>query len=34
MALFLASSFEIYRLPGHNSAAPANLLRVIRGLAH
>ncbi len=34
MELFLASSFEIYRLPGHNSAPPANLLRVIRGLAH
>ena len=28
--LFTASAFEIYRLPGHNSAPPANLPRVIK----
>jgi len=32
-ALFVASSFEIYRLPGHNSSPPANIIRIIRGLA-
>ncbi len=30
LALFVASSFQIYRLPGHNSAPPANLPRVIK----
>ncbi len=30
VALFVASSFQIYRLPGHNSAPPANLPRVIK----
>ena len=32
-ALFAASTFEIYRLPGHNSAPPANILRIIREFA-
>lgn len=30
IALFVTSSFEIYRLPGHNSAPPANLFRILR----
>lgn len=30
VVLFVASTFEIYRLPGHNSAPPANLLRVTK----
>jgi hypothetical protein len=34
VALFVASGFEIYRLPGHNSAPPANLLQVITNFAH
>jgi len=34
VVLFVASTFEIYRLPGHNSAPPANLLQVIRNFAH
>ena len=34
VALFVASSFEIYQLPGHNSAPPANLLQVIKNLAY
>jgi hypothetical protein len=33
VVLFVASSFEIYRLPGHNSARPANLLRVSKNFA-
>jgi hypothetical protein len=33
VALFIASFFEIYRMPGHNSAPPANILRVFKGLA-
>ncbi|NIQ39656.1 MAG: hypothetical protein GTN81_13850 [Proteobacteria bacterium] len=33
IALFVASSFDIYRLPGHNSAAPANLFRILREFA-
>ena len=32
-ALFVASTFEIYRLPGHNSSPPANIFRIFRGLA-
>jgi hypothetical protein len=32
-ALFVASTFEIYRLPGHNSSPPANIIRIFRGLA-
>ncbi len=28
--LLVASTFEIYRLPGHNSAPPANLLRILK----
>lgn len=31
VALLLASSFTIYRLPGHNSAPPANIVRVLKG---
>ena len=31
--LFLASTFEIYRMPGHNSAPPANILRIFKSLA-
>lgn len=34
VALFFASSFEIYQLPGHNSAPTANLLRVIKAFAY
>jgi hypothetical protein len=30
-ALFGASTFEIYRVPGHNSAPPANILRIYGG---
>lgn len=30
VAVFVASSFQIYRLPGHSSAPPANLMRVIK----
>ena len=30
-ALFLASAFEIYRVPGHNSAPPANIFRIYKG---
>jgi hypothetical protein len=33
VALLLLSTFEIYRLPGHNSSPPANILGIIRGLA-
>lgn len=32
-ALFVASTFEIYRLPGHNSAPPANIFRIMKVLA-
>ena len=32
-ALFVASTFEIYRLPGHNSSPPANIIRIFRGFA-
>lgn len=31
--LLVASTFEIYRLPGHNSSPPANIVRIIRDLA-
>jgi hypothetical protein len=31
--LFVASTFEIYRMPGHNSAPPANILRIVKSLA-
>jgi hypothetical protein len=34
VVLFVASTFEIYRLLGHNSAPPANLLRVIKDFAY
>jgi hypothetical protein len=33
VALFVASTFEIYRMPGHNSAPPANILRIVKSLA-
>ena len=32
VALFIASAFEIYRLPGHNSAPPANIVRIVKSL--
>jgi hypothetical protein len=31
VALFVASAFEIYRVPGHNSAPPANIVRIYKG---
>jgi len=31
-ALFVASTFKIYRMPGHNSAPPANILRILKSL--
>ena len=34
LALFVASGFEIYQLPAHSSAPPANLLQVIENFAH
>jgi hypothetical protein len=30
--LCIASTFEIYRMPGHNSAPPANILRIFKSL--
>lgn len=30
--LFVVSTFEIYRVPGHNSAPPADIFRIYRGL--
>ncbi len=30
ITLFVVSTFEIYRVPGHNSAPPANILRILR----
>lgn len=33
IALSVASTFEIYRLPGHNSSPPANILRIIKNFA-
>ena len=30
--MFVASTFEIYRMPGHNSAPPANILRILKSL--
>lgn len=32
-ALFVASTFEMYRLPGHNSSPPANIFRIFQGIA-
>ncbi len=32
IALCVGSTFEIYRLPGHNSSPPANIVRVLNGL--
>lgn len=29
-SLVVASTFEIYRLPGHNSAPPANIVKVLK----
>jgi hypothetical protein len=34
VALFVTSIFEIYRVPGHNSAPTANLFRVFRDITH
>ena len=31
--LFVASTFDIYRMPGHNSAPPANILHIFKSLA-
>jgi hypothetical protein len=31
VALFVVSTFEIYRVPGHNSAPPANIFRIYKG---
>lgn len=31
--LFVVSAFEIYRMPGHNSSPPANILYILRSLA-
>lgn len=33
-ALLIVSTFEIYRVPGHNSAPPANILRILKGLTN
>jgi len=30
VALLVAANFEIYRVPGHNSAPPADIVRIIR----
>jgi hypothetical protein len=30
IGLFVAATFDIYRVPGHNSAPPANLLRILQ----
>ena len=32
-SLFVASIFEIYRMPGHNGAPPANILSIFKSLA-
>jgi hypothetical protein len=32
-ALLAASTWNIYRLPGHNSSPPANILGIVRALA-
>ena len=34
VALFVTSIFEIYRVPGHNSAPPANLFRIFRDITN
>jgi hypothetical protein len=31
--LFVASTFQIYRLPGHNRAPPANIVYIFKSLA-
>jgi hypothetical protein len=31
VALFAASTFQIYRVPGHNSAPAANIFRIYKG---
>lgn len=31
VTLLVASTFPIYRLPGHNSAPPADIFRILRG---
>jgi hypothetical protein len=33
VTLVVASTFEIYRMPGHNRTPPANILRVLKSLA-
>ena len=33
VALFVASAFESYRVPGHNSAPPANIFRIYKSFA-
>ena len=32
VSLFVVSTFEIYRVPGHNSAPPANIFRIYKGI--
>ena len=31
--LFAASTFDLYRIPGHNSAPPANIIHIFKSLA-
>ncbi|MGH7902220.1 MAG: hypothetical protein ACRENZ_10835 [Thermodesulfobacteriota bacterium] len=33
IALFILSTFEIYRSPGHNSSPPANIFQILNSLA-
>ncbi len=33
IALFISSTFEIYRSPGHNSSPPANIFQILNSLA-
>lgn len=30
VTLFIASTFDIYRMPGHNSAPPADIFRILK----
>lgn len=32
VTLLVASTFTIYRMPGHNSAPPANIFRILKGV--
>ncbi|HSL98652.1 MAG TPA: hypothetical protein VK944_00805 [Candidatus Limnocylindria bacterium] len=34
VTLLFASTFTIYRLPGHNSALPADIFRILKGFLH